>query len=204
VAHRRSSLTRLVGQDKATLGEGPLWDHRDGRLLWVDIVEGAINVLSPGTSAMQRIELGENVGCLALTGRPRHRRRRLAKRLALDQSRNRRETAHREFPRGDHVPLQRRRGRPRGSLLGRYSRRRREEFRWQAHSSRCRPHLPIDGSRLSVLEWHRVVTFAPTPGRTLDEERGRVREKHPASALPSFSRGLTPIELLLQRQSPGS
>ena len=70
MARRRSSVIELAGQDKATLGEGPLWDHRDGRLLWVDIVEGAINVLSPTTSAMQRIEVGENVGCLALTARP--------------------------------------------------------------------------------------------------------------------------------------
>jgi L-arabinonolactonase len=70
MAHRRSSVIELAGQDKATLGEGPLWDHRDGRLLWVDIVEGAINILLPSTSAMQRIELGENVGCIALTARP--------------------------------------------------------------------------------------------------------------------------------------
>jgi sugar lactone lactonase YvrE len=70
VAHRRSSVIELAGQDKATLGECPLWDDRDGRLLWVDIVEGAINILVPSTSAMRRIGLGENVGCLALTARP--------------------------------------------------------------------------------------------------------------------------------------
>jgi sugar lactone lactonase YvrE len=60
----------LAGEDKATLGEGPIWDYRDGRLLWVDIVEGAINVLSPNTSRTQHIEVGEQVGCLALTARP--------------------------------------------------------------------------------------------------------------------------------------
>lgn len=70
MARRCSSVIELAGQDKATLGEGPLWDHRDCRLFWVDIVKGAINVLSPSTSAVQRIELGENVGCLALTARP--------------------------------------------------------------------------------------------------------------------------------------
>jgi sugar lactone lactonase YvrE len=32
-----------TGEEKATLGEGPLWDHRDGWLLWVDIVEGAVD-----------------------------------------------------------------------------------------------------------------------------------------------------------------
>jgi L-arabinonolactonase len=59
-----------VSQDTATLGEGPIWDHRDGRLFWVDIVEGTVNVLTPSTSRRQRIELGENIGCLALTARP--------------------------------------------------------------------------------------------------------------------------------------
>jgi sugar lactone lactonase YvrE len=69
VAHRRSFVIELACQDEATLGEGPLWDHRDGRLLWVDIVEGVINVLLPSASTMQRIELGENIGCIALTAR---------------------------------------------------------------------------------------------------------------------------------------
>jgi sugar lactone lactonase YvrE len=63
-------VIELAGVGKGTLGEGPLWDHRDGRLLWVDIAEGAINILAPSTSATQRLELGENVGCLALTARP--------------------------------------------------------------------------------------------------------------------------------------
>ena len=32
-----------AGAEKATLGEGPIWDSRDGRLFWVDIVGGVIN-----------------------------------------------------------------------------------------------------------------------------------------------------------------
>lgn len=59
-----------VGHDKATLGEGPIWDQRDGRLFWVDIVEGAVNAFTPGTARAQRVEVGEDIGCLALTAQP--------------------------------------------------------------------------------------------------------------------------------------
>jgi sugar lactone lactonase YvrE len=69
VAGRRSPVIELIGRTTATLGEGPIWDERDGRLLWVDIAEGAINVLTKSSST-QRIDVGENVGCLALTRRP--------------------------------------------------------------------------------------------------------------------------------------
>ncbi|HET6945665.1 MAG TPA: SMP-30/gluconolactonase/LRE family protein [Gaiellaceae bacterium] len=57
----------VASDDKAILGEGPIWDTREGRLFWVDIVGGAINVLTPGAPHAQRIELGEHVGCIALT-----------------------------------------------------------------------------------------------------------------------------------------
>jgi len=63
-------VIELAGGDKATLGEGPIWDSRDGRLFWVDIVGGVINVLTPATSRSRRIEVGEHVGCVALTARP--------------------------------------------------------------------------------------------------------------------------------------
>jgi sugar lactone lactonase YvrE len=63
-------VIELAGDDKATLGEGPIWDSRDGRLFWVDIVGGVINVLTPATSRSRRIEVGEHVGCVALTARP--------------------------------------------------------------------------------------------------------------------------------------
>jgi sugar lactone lactonase YvrE len=63
-------VIELAGGDRATLGEGPIWDGRDGRLFWVDIVGGVINVLAPATSRRQRIEVGEHIGCIALTTRP--------------------------------------------------------------------------------------------------------------------------------------
>jgi L-arabinonolactonase len=51
----------------AILGEGPVWDARRGELLWVDIAAGAVNAYAPKTGATRRIELGESVGCVALT-----------------------------------------------------------------------------------------------------------------------------------------
>jgi sugar lactone lactonase YvrE len=51
----------------AILGEGPVWDARRGELLWVDIAAGAVNAYAPETGATRQIELGESVGCVALT-----------------------------------------------------------------------------------------------------------------------------------------
>jgi L-arabinonolactonase len=63
-------VIELAGADKATLAEGPIWDSRDGQLLWVDIIEGIVNVLTPGDSNTRQIEVGEHVGCIALTSQP--------------------------------------------------------------------------------------------------------------------------------------
>ncbi len=70
MAGRRGSVIEHVGHNKATLGEGPTWDQRNGRLFWVDIVEGAINVFTPSTAHAQRVKVGEDIGCLALTAKP--------------------------------------------------------------------------------------------------------------------------------------
>jgi Gluconolactonase len=60
-------VIELAGPGKATLGEGPIWDSRDGRLIWVDIIGGVINVLTSATSHTRQIEVGEHIGCIALT-----------------------------------------------------------------------------------------------------------------------------------------
>jgi sugar lactone lactonase YvrE len=54
----------IAAEHRSTLGEGPLWDCRIERLLWVDIVKGAVNILTASAESTGRIELGENVGCL--------------------------------------------------------------------------------------------------------------------------------------------
>jgi len=56
--------------DKAILGEGPVWDARRAELLWVDIAAGAINRYRPTDEGVQRIDVGENIGCVALTRDP--------------------------------------------------------------------------------------------------------------------------------------
>jgi sugar lactone lactonase YvrE len=53
---RRRVVIDIADEGRSTLGEGPLWD-------------GAVNILTPSAGSTRRIELGENVGCLALTCR---------------------------------------------------------------------------------------------------------------------------------------
>jgi sugar lactone lactonase YvrE len=52
------------------LAESPLWDARTQSLLWVDIVAGAIFRHRPETKSTTRTDVGEQVGCIALTSEP--------------------------------------------------------------------------------------------------------------------------------------
>jgi len=56
----------LVLDARADLGEGPVWDDRTGRLIWVDIMAGRVNVFDPSTGANQAIPAGSPVGAVAL------------------------------------------------------------------------------------------------------------------------------------------
>lgn len=51
------------------LGECPLWDDRDGRLLWIDSLSHCIHSLEPATGERGRIELPGPVGSIALRER---------------------------------------------------------------------------------------------------------------------------------------
>lgn len=55
---------------QAELGEGPLWDHRLPCLYWVDIAVGTVYKYSPYTGQTSSINLGQKVGCIALTADP--------------------------------------------------------------------------------------------------------------------------------------
>lgn len=51
---------------KADLGEGPVWDGRTGRLVWVDIMAGRVNLFDPLTGSNRAIDAGTPVGAAAL------------------------------------------------------------------------------------------------------------------------------------------
>jgi sugar lactone lactonase YvrE len=61
---------RVAVASACVVGEGALWDHRTGTLLWVDIKNPAIWRFSPATHRHERTEVGERVGFVALTSDP--------------------------------------------------------------------------------------------------------------------------------------
>lgn len=50
----------------ATLGEGPVWDEREARLYWVDILSGTLLQYDPDTKSNRAYNIGEHLGCLTL------------------------------------------------------------------------------------------------------------------------------------------
>lgn len=52
----------VVLEARARLGEGPVWDAREGVLRWVDIVPGLVHRLDPATGEDTAFEFGEQVG----------------------------------------------------------------------------------------------------------------------------------------------
>jgi sugar lactone lactonase YvrE len=52
----------LVLDARAELGEGPVWDERSGRLVWVDIMRGRVHSFAPGDGSLGTLEVGQPVG----------------------------------------------------------------------------------------------------------------------------------------------
>lgn len=52
----------LVLDARAELGEGPVWDARSARLIWVDIMRGRVHRFDPATGRDEMREVGEPVG----------------------------------------------------------------------------------------------------------------------------------------------
>ncbi len=59
----------VIGEGRALLGEGPVWDEKRQRLYWVDILERRIYRYDPAGNAFERFELPQYVGALALRER---------------------------------------------------------------------------------------------------------------------------------------
>ncbi len=56
----------LLCQINAKLGEGPVWDHRQQKLYWVDIEGFALHVYDPATHTDRAIDAGQYIGAVAL------------------------------------------------------------------------------------------------------------------------------------------
>ncbi|MDR6551080.1 SMP-30/gluconolactonase/LRE family protein [Paenibacillus qinlingensis] len=52
----------LIWDGKAQLGEGPVWDHRAGQIIWVDINGQSVHLLNPATETHRTIQLDQKVG----------------------------------------------------------------------------------------------------------------------------------------------
>ncbi len=59
----------LILDVRAQLGEGPIWDDRRQRLLFVDIMRGHVHEFDPATGEDRTFDVGEPVGAVALTTR---------------------------------------------------------------------------------------------------------------------------------------
>jgi sugar lactone lactonase YvrE len=69
-AIRHQETAAIAAACGAGLGEGPVWDHRIGAVLWVDIADPAIWRLDVAAGEAHAIELPERVGFVALTPDP--------------------------------------------------------------------------------------------------------------------------------------
>lgn len=60
---------QTVTNHKSTLGEGPVWDEKRQRILWLDILNGKIHSYTPETSEYSFLETGQLTGAVVLTQR---------------------------------------------------------------------------------------------------------------------------------------
>ena len=61
-----AAAVELVLDARAELGEGPRWDARGQRLLWVDIMRGRVHAFRPAKGACRSVDVGRPVGALAV------------------------------------------------------------------------------------------------------------------------------------------
>jgi sugar lactone lactonase YvrE len=64
-----SPSVELVVDARAEVGEGPVWDDRYGRLLWVDITPGLLHSLDPRTGSTTVRPAGQSLGSVLVRDR---------------------------------------------------------------------------------------------------------------------------------------
>lgn len=62
-----NSSVELAFRIKASVGEGPLWESKSQRLLWIDVLEGKVFTFNPSNQSNSEIGIGKHVGSIALT-----------------------------------------------------------------------------------------------------------------------------------------
>ncbi|WP_171041456.1 SMP-30/gluconolactonase/LRE family protein [Sinomonas susongensis] len=62
---RRIPAPEVAIRSEALVGEGPVWDHRSGRLAWVDLDPGILHISDPSTGADTEIPTGRPLGAVA-------------------------------------------------------------------------------------------------------------------------------------------
>lgn len=60
----------VLNDIQCTLGEGPLWDHRDQSFYWLDIFAGNIYQFDPATGQTATTHIDQKIGCMTLSDRP--------------------------------------------------------------------------------------------------------------------------------------
>ena len=58
---------KTVTNQISLLGEGPVWDERKNRIIWLDILAGKIHQYYPQTAEYRSIATGQYVGAVTLT-----------------------------------------------------------------------------------------------------------------------------------------
>ena len=61
-----TSDVEVVLQARAAVAEGPVWDQRVQRLVWVDIMNNAVHVFDPQSGEDRAVDVGQPVGAAAL------------------------------------------------------------------------------------------------------------------------------------------
>ena len=61
------SEIQVVTNHRCLLGEGPVWDANQNAIIWLDIISGQIHEYNVLSEQLRTIEVGQMIGCLAVT-----------------------------------------------------------------------------------------------------------------------------------------